>query len=175
MDVPSARTIKAWAKVVKATDHTKPTIKTTTPTVCHECGGYFTPAGLAMHTGSNKCEINKRARPLAELVKKNRDTLKHKDKEPIVTNIAQAIRRRGLMDLTGLESAKTKLVKTDLECYVKEEFWVYSWVKMLWKKYSDEGYTRKFYMRMENLLSMPLNDRESEIGLILLGVSNDDD
>jgi len=34
--------------------------------VCSECGGYFTPLGLRMHEGSEKCNLNKRAKPLTE-------------------------------------------------------------------------------------------------------------
>lgn len=94
-------------------------------------------------------------------------------KVPVITNVAQALMRRNLEELTGLESAETKLVLTDLDCYVKTEYWVYGWVKQLWSKYSNEGYTRNFYERMKELERMNPDDRDSEIGLILLGLTDE--
>lgn len=138
--------------------------------VCHECGGYFTPAGLQMHKGSRKCSLRKEAIPLKKLTDENLRTMDLADKESVVTNIAVALERRGLSELSGLETCETKLILTDLECGTKDEYWVHKWVKKLWTKYSNEGYTRKFYAIMEKLLELPENERDSEIGLILLGL-----
>lgn len=142
-------------------------------TVCHECGGYFTPMGLRMHEGSRKCSIRKEAIPLRKITNENLRKMDLADKESVVTNIAVAIERRGLAELTGLEISETKLVLTDQYCETKNEYWVHKWVKKLWAKYADEGYTRKFYAIMEKLLELPQEERESEIGLILLGLYDD--
>ena len=123
-----------------------------------------------MHTGSRKCAVRREAIPLRQLTDANTSKLIRDDKETVVTNIALAIERRGLAELTGLEVSTTKLVLADTYCETKDEFWVHRWVKNLWKKYADEGYTRKFYAIMEKLQAMPEEDRESEIGLILLGM-----
>lgn len=141
--------------------------------VCHECGGYFTPAGLRMHTGSRKCAVRKEAIPLKERTDQNLLRMEKADKESVVTNIAMAIERRGLSDLSGLEITETKLVLGDTYCATKDEYWVHRWVKNLWKKYAEEGYTRKFYAIMDKLLAMPKDERDSEIGLILLGMCDD--
>lgn len=141
--------------------------------VCHECGGYFTPMGLRMHEGSRKCAIRKESIPLKKTTDTNLRKMDLADKESVVANIATAIERRGLSELTGLEISETKLVLTDQYCETKNEYWVHKWVKKLWSKYADEGYTRKFYAIMEKLLELPQEERESEIGLILLGLYDD--
>lgn len=123
-----------------------------------------------MHTGSRKCDVTKEAIPLKERTDANLRKMDKAGKESVVTNIATAIQRRGLEELTGLEISETKLVMAHTYCETKDEFWVHRWVRKLWKKYADEGYTRKFYAIMEKLRDLPEDERDSEIGLILLGM-----
>lgn len=126
-----------------------------------------------MHTGSRKCAVRKEAIPLRQRTDANLLEMDKAGKESVVTNIAMALERRGLAELTGLEISETKLVLGDTYCETKDEYWVHRWVKKLWKKYANEGYTRKFYAIMEKLLALPEDERDSEIGLILLGMYDD--
>ena len=89
-------------------------------------------------------------------------------KAPIVKNVAKAICSRKLESICGLDKVKTRLVHTDIDCYALEEYWVDEWVFRIWDKYNKEGYTRKAYTLFEKLKSLSKDDRDSEIGLILL-------
>ena len=125
-----------------------------------------------MHRGTRKCELAQQAVALKGRVHTAWNELDRAGKVPVSTNIATALQRRGLSQLAGLEIADTKLVYTDMECYIKEEPWVHRWVKWLWKKHNDEGYTRTFYTQMEQIQNLPPEEREKEVGLILLRSSD---
>lgn len=140
--------------------------------VCPECGGYFTPSGLEMHRGSKKCELRVIARPLQEKVDAESQRLELSSKTRVYKNVATAIVRRGLTELCGLEKARTKLYQTDLECKILEEYWVHDWVYRLWRHHNRSGYTRRAYATLESINKLPDDERDSEIGLILLRMLN---
>lgn len=147
-----------------------PTRPRTEAVVCKECGGYFTPLGLRMHEGTNKCNLNKRARPLTESVEKERKRMEGKGKVPVVKNVATALFRRNLEHMSGLEKADTKLLHTDIDCTVLEEFWVHEWVYKIWEQHNRTGYTRDAYSKLEKLNELSKEERDREIGLILLNL-----
>ena len=136
--------------------------------VCHECGRMLTSAGLRMHAGSKKCDLRKIARPMLEATEAETARLEEQGKVSIVSNVAQALERRGLTELTGLVKAETKLFQTDLVCEIWEQWWVDEWVQRIWQKHRDKGYTRSAYTLLERLNEMDQDTRESEIGLIFL-------
>ena len=138
--------------------------------VCSECGGYFTPLGLRMHEGSEKCNLNKRAKPLTEATDKERRRMENKGKTPVVKNVATALFRRNLENMCGLEKAKTKLLHTDIDCTVLEEYWVHEWVYKIWEQHNRTGYTRDAYSKLEKLNELSKDERDREIGLILLNL-----
>jgi hypothetical protein len=138
--------------------------------VCHECGGYFTPSGLRMHSGSEKCRLAKLAKPLKEQCETEYASMKAQRKAVVVKNVALAISRRDLQGMCGLELAKTKLMHTDLECEILDQHWVHEWVYLVWKHYNKAGYTRAAYKKLEELKAMTIPDRESEIGLLMLNI-----
>jgi rRNA maturation protein Nop10 len=137
-------------------------------TVCHECGNYFTPSGLRMHAGSEKCRLTKIATPMRMSTEKEYTRRRMTGKHPVLTNVALAIKRRNLEDMCGLELAPTKLLHSDISCAILDQYWVNEWVYRIWQKYNKNGYTRQAYVILENLKGMPTKDRDSEIGLILL-------
>ena len=138
------------------------------PVTCMECGGVFTPSGLEMHKGSRKCELRQIARPMQTEIDLEVRRLELESKHRVLKNVATAIQRRGLEELTGLELASTKLYQTDLECMILDEYWVNTWVFQLWYRENKKGYTRRAYATLEKLAAMPEAERESELGLILL-------
>lgn len=96
--------------------------------------------------------------------------MRAKSKAPVVKNVASALYRRNLEDMCGLEKASTKLMHTDIDCTVLDEYWVYEWVYRIWKQQNDSGYTRTAYALLEELNEMSQEQRESEIGIIMLGM-----
>lgn len=138
--------------------------------VCHECAQYFTPSGLHMHTGSEKCRLAKIAKPMSESAQAEFDRMKQKGKHPVVKNVALALQRRRLESISGLEKAPTKLMHSDIDCVIIDQYWVEGWVYNLWKKHNKIGYTRAAYSMLEGLNKLSLEDRESKIGLILLNM-----
>ena len=138
--------------------------------VCYECGNYFTPTGLSMHEGSEKCRLTKLAKPLKVETLEEQARMQAKGKACIAKNVAKAIHSRNLSEMCGLEKAKTKLLHTDMDCAVLEEYWVHEWVFRIWEQQNRTGYTRTAYSLLENLNRMPKDERESEIGLIMLGM-----
>jgi hypothetical protein len=160
--------------VRKVTDHTIPMKRPITSrpeaVVCHECGKPFTPTGLAMHAGTAKCRLTQRSVPLKAETEKEQERMRAKSKAPVVKNVASALYRRNLEGMCGLESASTKLIHTDVDCLVLEEYWVYEWVYRIWKQQNDSGYTRTAYALLEELNEMSQDQRESEIGIIMLGM-----
>ena len=147
---------------------------TSKPVVCHECGGYFTASGLRMHAGSAKCRLNQRARPLQLEVEKEHARLKSKGKHVVVTNVALALERRNLEEVCGLEKAGTKLLHTDLNCYILDQYWVHDWVYRIWQRYNQQGYTRTAYSQFEKLAQLSERDRQAEIGMIMLHMLSQD-
>ncbi len=148
----------------------RPIISRPEAVVCHECGNFFTPTGLNMHRGSEKCRLAKEAKPLKVATNKEQDRMRARGKAPIVKNVASALYRRNLEGMCGLERAKTKLMHTDIDCTVLDEYWVHEWVYRIWKEQNDSGYTRNAYTLLEKLNELPKDQRESEIGLIMLGM-----
>lgn len=148
----------------------RPIISRPEAVVCYECGNFFTPTGLNMHRGSEKCRLAKEAKPLREATLKEQARMQAKGKASIVKNVASALYRRNLEDMCGLESAPTKLIHTDIDCTVLTEYWVHEWVYRIWKEQNDSGYTRNAYSLLEKLNDLPKDQRESEIGLIMLGM-----
>jgi hypothetical protein len=138
--------------------------------VCYECGNYFTPTGLSMHAGSEKCRLTKLAKPLKVETTQERERMQAKGKACIAKNVAKAVHSRELSEMCGLEKAKTKLLHTDMSCEVQEEYWVHEWVYRIWEQQNRTGYTRTAYSLLEKLNNMPKDERESEIGLIMLGM-----
>ena len=138
--------------------------------LCHDCGKVFTAAGLKMHKGSYKCELATMAKPMKEEVDATISEMVDKGKVPIVKNVALAIIRRGVEEVCGLEVAPTKLVHTDIDCYIEDQYWVESWIHKIWQNYNKQGYTRAAYNLFKELSELPLEARESKIGLILLGI-----
>lgn len=138
--------------------------------VCHECGNFFTPSGLRMHEGSEKCRLTKIARPLREATVEECKRMSSLGKAPIVKNVASALFRRNLEGLCGLEKASTRLMHSDMDCTVLDEYWVHEWVFRIWEKHNTEGYTRKAYALLESLNEMSQDQRDREIGLIMLGM-----
>jgi hypothetical protein len=136
--------------------------------VCHACAGYFTPSGLRMHMGSEKCRLATIAKPMKEAVTKEYSKRRAIGKHPIVKNVALALKRRNLETLCALELAPTKLMHTDIDCSILEQYWVSEWVYRIWERYNKSGYTRQAYVLLENLSTLSVQDRESEIGLLLL-------
>lgn len=96
--------------------------------------------------------------------------MRAKCKSPVVKNVASALYRRNLEDMCGLEKASTKLIHTDIDCLVLDEYWVHEWVYRIWKQQNDSGYTRTAYALLEELNEMSQDQRESEIGIIMLGM-----
>lgn len=160
--------------MVKVTDHTKPMKRPITSrpeaVVCHECGKPFTPTGLAMHSGTAKCRLTQRSVPLKAATEMEQARMRSKCKSPVVKNVASALYRRNLEGMCGLEKASTKLIHTDIDCLVLDEYWVHEWVYRIWKEQNDSGYTRNAYSLLEKLNELPKDQRESEIGLIMLGM-----
>ena len=138
--------------------------------VCYECGNYFTPTGLNMHEGSEKCRLTKIAKPMKAATVEEQDRMRSKGKAPVVKNVASALFRRNLESLCGLEKASTKLLHTDIDCTVLDEYWVHEWVYRIWQEHNENGYTRVAYTLLQRLDDMPQDERESEIGLIMLGM-----
>jgi len=123
-----------------------------------------------MHAGTQKCNLNKRAIPLIESVKKERKRMAGKGKVPVVKNVATALLRRNLGHMCGLEKAYTKLLHTDIDCTILEEFWVQEWVYKIWEQHNRTGYTRDAYAKLEKLNELSKDERDREIGLILLNI-----
>lgn len=155
-----------------AHNNTGPQTKVVQPkaAVCHECGGYFTLAGLRMHENTAKCKLAKIAKPLSIEAEVEYNRVKASSKHVVVKNVALAISRRGLAEVCGLEKAGTKLMHTDMECYILDQYWVHEWVYLIWNKYNEKGYTRQAYQLFENLGTLSEEDRESEIGMLILSM-----
>jgi hypothetical protein len=123
-----------------------------------------------MHAGSEKCKLTQQSRPLKEATKKEKERMRAKGKAPVVKNVASALFRRNLEHMCGLESARTKLIHTDIDCTVLDEYWVYEWVYRIWNQHNSEGYSRKAYALLEALEELSQDERDREIGLIMLGM-----
>jgi len=140
------------------------------PVVCNECGVYITPEGWRMHAGSEKWKLTQQSRPRKEATKREKERMRAKGKAPVVKNVASALFRRNLENMCGLEMAKTKLIHTDIDCTVLPEYWVHEWVYRIWKQHNDDGYSRKAYALLEALDELSKDERDREIGLIMLGM-----
>lgn len=124
-----------------------------------------------MHTGSEKCRLAQVAIPLKASTEAEYKRMKQKGKKVVVKNVALALARRGLQDICGLEQVGTKLMHTDIDCTVLEQYWIHEWAYLIWARDNARGYTRAAYQILEELKSMSIEDREIEIGLLMLNIN----
>lgn len=95
---------------------------------CSLCGLIMKPQGFHNHKGSKVCARYTLFRPRIEVVKNTIKELTDKGKVSITRTTSNALERRDLEDITGLEFAKTEYGIFEDSFYPYERPWVYEWV-----------------------------------------------
>ncbi len=135
---------------------------------CAKCGYRFSPMGMSRHKGSHKCVKLSEHRAARELAQQETERLLSLDKRRVIGQVVNAITSRKLQDITGLEEADTGWHDAS---YEYKQFWVWSWVARLWHLYRVDHATDKFYARLVRMNEATEDEREAELGLILLRIA----
>jgi hypothetical protein len=135
---------------------------------CPDCDKFYTEIGIKLHRGKKRCLRVKAEIPMALEVKRRKKELEYSGKETIYKNVADALERRGLGPVCGLEIALTRFIDGQglVDSIVAKEYWIHSWVRALWVKHS--GFTPVFYQKLEPLYNMSPEDLQNAVGMLML-------
>lgn len=139
---------------------------------CPQCLKTFTFSGYKRHKGSKRCGILQEHNELVEKVNKVRKPLRDQGKKVMTTNTINALKRRNLEDLCGVEYKWTGLLngKGVMPSEEYQQWWVHGWVKDFWN--STTGH--KFYNTLEEMRDLTEEDRERMLAMILLRTITDE-
>lgn len=138
--------------------------------VCLDCGESFSALGMHNHQRSKRCSRLKATKHIREEALSTKARLREAGKRPVMGQVANAIIGRQLQDLTGFEVAETGCTETTTGIESYKEYWAWDWVARLWHLYRVDNATAKFYARLSHMNTLSEEDKEAEIGLILLRI-----
>ena len=152
---------------------------------CHKCGETFTETGLKLHTDSKRCKRLQNRNNLKIQTREAYDEIYSRDKRIIPRVVYNALMRRGLEDLTGIEEANSKYIEAWVPLFSEDDScrneknsswqeaavsqcWAYAWVELIWKHFNVRNDTNEFYTIMEHLDTLPDVDRQKQIAVLEL-------